>query len=56
MIRMSLYLFDHNYRKSFRTGDKEKKKLAHVEVAGADRGIGDASAWYRQAPVKNLAA
>ncbi len=39
MIRMSLYLFDHNYRKPFRIRDKEKKKLTHVEVAGADRGM-----------------
>ena len=39
MSRMSLYLFDHNYRKPFRIRDKEKMRLTHVEVAGADRGM-----------------
>jgi len=39
MSRMSLYLFDHNYRKPFRIRDKEKMRFTHVEVAGAHRGM-----------------
>lgn len=37
MLRMSLYLFDHNYLKPYRVAQREKKLLRHAEVAGLDR-------------------
>jgi transposase-like protein len=36
MLRMNLYLFDHNVRKPFRVNDPEKRKLRHAHVAGLD--------------------
>ena len=39
MMRMSLYLFDHNYIKPFRIGDSQKKHLRHAQVAGLDRQV-----------------
>ena len=41
MLRMSLYLFDHNYIKPYRIARKEKRRLRHGEVAGLDRGYMD---------------
>lgn len=38
MLRMSLYLFDHNYIKPYRVAQREKRRLRHGEVAGLDRG------------------
>ena len=37
MLRMSLYLFDHNYIKPYRIARREKRGLRHGEVAGLDR-------------------
>ncbi len=37
MLRMSLYLFDHNFFKPYRVAHKEKRHLRHAEVAGLDR-------------------
>jgi transposase-like protein len=37
MLRMSLYVFDHNFFKPFRVADREKKHLRHAEVAGLKR-------------------
>ena len=37
MLRMSLYVFDHNYLKPYRIRNGEKNRLRHAEVAGADR-------------------
>ena len=39
MIRMSLYVFDHNYFKPFRVAHKVKRHLRHAEVAGLDRDV-----------------
>jgi transposase-like protein len=39
MLRMSLYLFDHNVRKPYRINDVEKRKLKHAQVAGLDERI-----------------
>jgi hypothetical protein len=38
MLRMSLYLFDHNYIKPYRVAQREKRGMRHGEVAGLDRG------------------
>jgi transposase-like protein len=38
MLRMSLYLFDHNVRKPYRINDVEKRKLKHAQVAELDEG------------------
>ena len=43
MMRMSLYLFDHNYLKPYRVADREKKLYRHAQVAGLDRKILDDS-------------
>ena len=37
MLRMSLYLFDHNVRKPYRIRDEGKSRLTHAEVAGIPR-------------------
>ena len=37
MLRMSLYLFSHNYLKPYRVAHKVKRHLRHAEVAGLDR-------------------
>ena len=37
MLRMSLYLFDHNYLKPFRVADQVKKRFRHAQIAGLDR-------------------
>ena len=39
MLRMSLYLFDHNYLKPFRVADSEKKRFRHAQIAGLDRKV-----------------
>jgi hypothetical protein len=39
MLRLSLYIFDHNVRKPFRIGDRRLRNLSHAEVAGADRSL-----------------
>lgn len=43
MLRMSLYLFDHNYLKPFRVADRDKKKYRHAQIAGLDRKVLDVS-------------
>ena len=43
MMRMSLYLFDHNYLKPFRVADQEKKRFRHAQMAGLDRKVLDDS-------------
>jgi hypothetical protein len=37
MLRMNLYLFDHNVRKPYRINDREKRKTRHVQMAGLER-------------------
>ncbi len=37
MLRMNLYLFDHNIHKPYRINDPEKRKLKHAQVAGLDQ-------------------
>ena len=37
MLRMSLYMFDHNFFKSYRMAHKEKRHLRHAEVTRLDR-------------------
>jgi len=37
MLKMNLYLFDHNVRKPFRIRDRKKSQLRHAQVAGMDR-------------------
>jgi transposase-like protein len=37
MLKMNLYLFDHNVRKPYRINDREKSRLRHVQMAGMDR-------------------
>jgi hypothetical protein len=39
MLRMSLYLFDHNYLKPFRVADRVKRHSRHAQVAGLERGL-----------------
>ena len=34
MLRMNLYLYDHNVRKPYRVADREKKRVRHAQVAG----------------------
>lgn len=41
MLRMALYCFDHNLRKPYRIGNREKSKMRHAEVAGISRGVID---------------
>ncbi|MDF1567082.1 MAG: hypothetical protein P1P77_03560, partial [Spirochaetaceae bacterium] len=38
MLRMYLYMFDHNVRKPYRIKDLELRRLRHAQVAGADLG------------------
>ena len=37
MLRMGLYIFDHNYFKPYRVADKEKRHLKHAQVAGLNQ-------------------
>lgn len=37
MLRMNLYLFDHNVRKPYRINDPKKRRLRHAQAAGLDR-------------------
>ena len=37
MLRMNLYLFDHNTRKPYRINNPAKRKLRHAQVAGLGR-------------------
>jgi transposase-like protein len=37
MLRMNLYLFDHNVHKPFRIRDPKMRRLSHAEVAGVER-------------------
>jgi transposase-like protein len=39
MMRMSLYIFDHNYLKPFRVADRVKKRYRHAQMAGLDREV-----------------
>lgn len=43
MMRMSLYLFDHNYLKPFRVADQVKKYHRHAQIAGLERRLLDES-------------
>jgi len=36
MLRMNLYMFDHNVRKPYRVGKKELRELRHFQVAGGE--------------------
>jgi transposase-like protein len=36
MLRMYLYMFDHNVRKPYRINNRELSQLRHAQVAGAD--------------------
>jgi transposase-like protein len=36
MLRMYLYMFDHNVRKPYRINDRRLRRLCHAQVAGAD--------------------
>jgi len=36
MLRMQLYMFDHNVRKPYRISDRRLRLLRHAQVAGAD--------------------
>ena len=38
MLRMNLYLFDHNVFKPYRIRDVEKRRLSHAEAAGIESG------------------
>ncbi len=38
MLRMGLYIFDHNYFKPYRVADREKRHLKHAQVAGLNQG------------------
>ena len=38
MLRMNLYLFDHNVRKPYRINDPVKREWRHAQVAGLGRG------------------
>ena len=39
MLRMNLYMFDHNVRKPYRIRDRVLKDYRHAEVAGADHSL-----------------
>ena len=41
MLKMALYCFDHNLRKPYRIGDREKRKLRHAQAAGLERWVID---------------
>ena len=41
MLRMSLYLFDHNCMKPYRVAHPEKRSLRHAQVAGLKRDVLD---------------
>jgi hypothetical protein len=36
MLRMHLYMFDHNVRKPYRINDRELRQLRHAQLAGVD--------------------
>jgi len=36
MLRMQLYMFDHNVRKPYRINDPQLRLLRHAQIAGAD--------------------
>jgi hypothetical protein len=37
MLRMGLYIFDHNYFKPYRVADSEKRHMRHAQVAGLNQ-------------------
>jgi hypothetical protein len=37
MLRIGLYIFDHNYFKPYRVADREKRHLKHAQVAGLNQ-------------------
>jgi len=39
MLRLNLYMFDHNVRKPYRIRDRRLRELSHAEAAGADRDV-----------------